>query len=83
MKEEQTDILDKPFDYYLFMGVAFTSQMNAAGVLRIKDLQHITLLDMLKIKAMTVARLRRIAEFMAKYNICFKQAANQQVSKST
>jgi hypothetical protein len=83
MKEKNNDILDKPLDFHLYMGVAFTSQMNAAGVLRIKDLQHITLLDMLKIKAMTVARLRRIAEFMAKYNICFKQAANQHLSKST
>jgi hypothetical protein len=72
-KEEQNDLLDQTFDFHLYMGMEFTRQVKAAGIIKIKDLQNISLQDFLKVKAMTIARLRRIVLFMDKHHLCFKQ----------
>jgi hypothetical protein len=72
MEENKNDILDKSFDFYLYMGTEFTRQMNAVGVFKIRDLQEISLIDVLKIKSITIARLRRVIEFMNKENLSFK-----------
>jgi hypothetical protein len=73
MKEAQNDLLDQTFDFHLYMGMEFTRQVKAAGIIKIKDLQNISLQDFLKVKAMTIARLRRIVLFMDKHHLCFKQ----------
>jgi hypothetical protein len=50
MKEEQNDLLDQTFDFHLYMGMEFTRQVKAAGIIKIKDLQNISLQDFLKVK---------------------------------
>jgi len=57
---------------HLYLSHKFNKELNGNGIEKLSDLENLSLVDLLSMKNITIARLKNVVRFMHHYDLKFK-----------